>query len=142
MTEPQAVEGHCLCGAVRVRATPLHRAVEACHCTMCRRWSGVAFVGAQCGSEVEIEGEVTRYRSSDWAERGFCPRCGANLFYRHLPTGGYAFTAGLFPDDAFEPLREEIFIDEKPGYYAFAGEAETLTGAEVMAKYGLGSDGA
>lgn len=137
---PQAIEGHCLCGEVRIRATPLSRHVEACHCTMCRRWSGTAFVGVQCGSAVEIAGEVTRYRSSDWAERGFCPRCGTHLFYHHLPADTYGFTAGLFPDDAFLPLSEEIFIDEKPAYYAFAGDAERLTGAEVMAKYGLGAE--
>lgn len=130
------IEGHCLCGAICVRATPVRRHVEACHCTMCRQWSGVAFLGVQCGSDVEIEGEahVVRYRSSQWAERGFCGRCGSNLFYRFLPADGYSFTAGLFPDDALLPLSEEIFIDEKPAYYAFDAESEKLTGAEVIAK--------
>ena len=31
-----------------------------------------------------------------------------------------------------------IFIDEKPGYYGFAGDRERLTGPEVMAKFGVG----
>lgn len=139
----QRIEGQCLCGAVTVRATPLRRHVEACHCTMCRRWSGIAFVGVQCGGEVEIEGEahVVRYRSSEWAERGFCGTCGSNLFYLYLPLGHYGFTAGLFSDDAFLPLSEEIFIDEKPAYYAFDADSEKLTGPEVMAKYGIGTDG-
>ena len=130
------IEGHCLCGAVTVRGTPVRGHVEACHCNMCRRWSGIAFLGVQCGSAVEIEGEehVVRYRSSDWAERGFCGRCGSNLFYRFIPADNYSFLAGLFPDDALQPIAEEIFIDEKPPYYAFAGEAEKLTGAEVLAK--------
>lgn len=75
-----------------------------------------------------------RYRSSPWAERGFCGRCGSNLFFHYLPAGSHGLLAGLFPDDALEPLAEEIFIDEKPAYYAFAGEAEKLTGAEVMAQ--------
>jgi hypothetical protein len=137
-----AIEGHCLCGAVTVRATPTRRHVEACHCTMCRRWSGIAFVGVMCGSKVEIGGEehVTRYRSSGWAERGFCGTCGSNLFYRYLPLDNYGFTAGLFPDEALLPLSEEIFVDEKPAYYAFAGDAEKLTGEEVKAKYGIGQD--
>jgi hypothetical protein len=47
--------------------------------------------------------------------------------------------AGLFPDDALLPLDEEIFIDEKRDYYAFAGDAEKLTGAEVMAKFNVGA---
>ncbi len=130
------IEGHCLCGAVTMRATPSRGHVEACHCTMCRQWGGSALLSVQCGSQVEIAGEahVTRYRSSRWAERGFCARCGSHLFYRYVPADGYAFAAGLFPDDALLTLSEEIFIDEKPGYYAFAGEAEKLTGAEVIAK--------
>ena len=136
----QRIEGKCLCGAVTIRATPKRRTVEACHCSMCRRWSGVAYVGVQCGSQVEIEGEdnVVRYRSSEWAERGFCGRCGSSLFFHYLPLDTYGFLAGLFPDDSFEPLAEEIFIDEKPLYYSFAGDAEKLTGAEVMAKFGVG----
>jgi hypothetical protein len=109
---------------------------------MCRRWNGVAFVGVQCGENVEFEGEehVVRYRSSEWAERGFCGRCGSSLFFLYLPLGNYGFTAGIFPDDALEPLAEEIFIDEKPGYYAFDADSEKLTGPEVIAKYGIGQE--
>jgi hypothetical protein len=136
----ERIEGRCLCGAVTVRATPVRRHVDACHCTMCRRWSGIAYVGVHCGSEVEFEGEehIVRYRSSEWAERGFCGKCGSNLFFHYLPKGTYGVLAGLFPDEALEPLAEEIFIDQKPDYYAFAGTRERLTGAEVMAKFGVG----
>src|SRR5687767_14022975 len=107
------IEGHCLCGAVTVRATPVRRQVEACHCHMCRKWSGIAYLGVQCGSNVEFEGEenVVRYRSSEWAERGFCGRCGRNLFFYYPPKGTYGLLAGLFPDDALLRLNEEIFID-------------------------------
>ena len=136
----ERIEGQCLCGAVTVRAVPRRRAVEACHCTMCRKWGGVAYLGVQCGSDVAFEGEehVVRYRSSEWAERGFCGRCGSNLFFHYLPKDSYGLLAGLFADDALEPLNEEIFIDEKPDYYAFAGGAEKMTGAEVMGKFGVG----
>ena len=137
------IEGQCLCGAVTVRATPKRRHVEACHCSMCRRWGGSAYLGVQCGTDVEFGGEenVVRFRSSEWAERGFCGRCGSNLFFHYLPLGTYGLLAGLFPDDALLPLNEEIFIDQKPDYYSFAGDAEKLTGAEVMAKFGVGQDG-
>lgn len=137
MTGRERIEGHCLCGAVTVRGTPAKPHVEACHCTMCRRWSGIAFVGIQCGSDVEIEGEtaVVRYRSSAWAERGFCGRCGSNLFFRYIPADAYSFLAGLFGDEAkLAPMAEEIFIDEKPDYYAFDARSAKLTGAEVIAK--------
>ena len=130
----QAIEGACLCGAVSVRGRPVRGGVEACHCTMCRKWGGSALLSVQCGTDVEIAGEVVRYRSSGWAERGFCGRCGSNIFYRYVPADVYAFAAGLFPDDALEPLSEEIFIDEKPAYYAFDADCEKLTGPEIIAK--------
>jgi hypothetical protein len=143
MTEDgDRIEGKCLCGAVTVRVGPRRRNVEACHCSMCRRWGGSAYVGVQCGSDVLFVGEenVVRYRSSEWAERGFCGRCGSNLFFHYLPKDTYGLLAGLFPDDALLPLCEEIFIDEKPDYYAFAGDAEKMTSAEVMAKFGVGQE--
>lgn len=138
--DAKAIEGHCLCAAVSVRATPVNRKVEACHCTMCRRWAGSAFLGVECRGAVTIEGEeqVIRYRSSEWAERGACRRCGSNLFYRYLPDDHYTFAAGLFPDEALRPLAQEIFFDEKPAYYAFDAGSEKLTGAEVMEKFGFG----
>lgn len=144
MNETERIDGKCLCGAVSVRAVPRRRTVEACHCTMCRKWSGVAYLGVQCGSDVEFEGEenIVRYRSSEWAERGFCGRCGSNLFFHYLPKDSYGLLAGLFPNDALEELAEEIFIDERPAYYAFAGDAEKISGAEVMAKFGVGESGA
>ena len=50
------------------------------------------------------------------------------------PRDAFPKSAGLFPDEALEPLAEEIFIDERPDYYASAGDAERMTGTEVMAK--------
>lgn len=74
--------GGCLCGAVQYRATadPI-RAVN-CHCGMCRRISGAAFlthVHFPIGAFTWTQGEPTRYRSSAFAARGFCPQCGSTL---------------------------------------------------------------
>ncbi|AMO72059.1 GFA family protein [Sphingorhabdus sp. M41] len=128
--------GHCLCGAVTIKARPVRPHVEACHCAMCRRWGGSAFLGVQCGPDVEIEGEdhVTRYASSDWAERGFCSQCGSNLFYRFTPADNYSFPAGLFDDLGGATMSEQIFVDEKPDYYDFAQKTVMKTGAEIIAE--------
>ncbi len=74
--------GRCLCGAVRYRATanPL-RAVN-CHCNICRRTSGAAFltfVHFPVAAFTWTQGMPTRYRSSREAERGFCAICGSTL---------------------------------------------------------------
>ena len=138
------LQGRCLCGGVTITATPKELHVEACHCPMCRSWGGGAFLSLACGADTEIQGEdlVVRYRSSDWADRGFCGRCGSHLFYCYLPEGSYAVAAGLFPDERLEPVSEEIFIDEKPAYYSFAGPTRKVTAAEVMARFGFEADDA
>lgn len=130
------LEGKCLCGAVTVRMTPPEPHVEACHCGMCRRWGGGPFLSLKLVTDPEFDGEdeVQRYRSSDWAERGFCRKCGTHLFYYFRPKRGYSFTAGLFGGAGGFDFTEEIFIDSKPDYYDFAGTRERLTEAEVMAK--------
>ena len=44
MSEQAPVTGHCLCGSVTVTATSSKPHLEACHCEMCRRWCGSAYV--------------------------------------------------------------------------------------------------
>ncbi|MCR5870396.1 MULTISPECIES: GFA family protein [unclassified Sphingomonas] len=139
MSDAKQLDGHCLCGAVRVRIAAPAPVIEACHCSMCRRWGGGPLLSLRLVTDPQIDGaeHIVRYHSSDWAERGFCRNCGTHLFYYYAPKDGYSFGAGLFEGvDAF-PLTEEIFVDEQPAGYAFAGDHERLTGAEVMAKAGI-----
>ena len=74
--------GRCSCGAVRWRASADPLRVVSCHCGMCRRSSGAAFltfVHFPAGAFEWISGQPTRYRSSKNAERGFCAVCGSTL---------------------------------------------------------------
>ena len=74
--------GGCLCGAVRYRATEGPVRAVNCHCGMCRKSSGAAFltfVHFAVGAFTWTAGAATRYRSSSEAERGFCDRCGSQL---------------------------------------------------------------
>ncbi|MDV3002528.1 MAG: hypothetical protein N5P05_004183 (plasmid) [Chroococcopsis gigantea SAG 12.99] len=130
------MKGNCFCGTITVR-TPDKKTVDACHCGMCRRWGGGPALGIPCGADVEIENaqKLKVYRSSDWAERAFCSECGTHIFYRLLPTGEYFVPAGLFQDGIEFEFTEQIFIDKKPPYYAFANPTVNLTEAEVFAKF-------
>jgi len=141
MAETVERRGQCLCGAVRITAASASNHVGACHCDMCRRWGGGPLMALDCGTDVTIDGEehVAVFDSSAWADRGFCRRCGSNLFYRIKATGQYMMSAGLFEPDESLVFDHQVFIDEKPAYYTFAEETEDLTGAEVFAKYGAPS---
>ena len=124
----------CLCGAIEVIAE-IPSDVGLCHCSMCRRWSGGPMFALHCGSQVECKGATpATYRSSEWAERGFCAQCGTHLFYHLLPSNEYILPAGLFQDQPFT-LSSEIFIDEKPAFYEFKNKTQQMTGQEVFAKF-------
>ncbi len=47
---------------------------------------------------------------------------------------------GLFDEVQGLVLDHQVFVDEKPGYYAFAGETRELTGAEVFALFAEGKE--
>lgn len=138
MSETMPSGGQCLCGAVTVHVEVDKAHVDACHCSICRRWGGGPFlgVGAQGGVRFDGEGDISVYSSSDWAERGFCKHCGTHLFYRLKGGQHYALPAGLIEGDLAWTMTEQIFIDEKPSWYDFANETHNMTGAEVFEKYG------
>lgn len=75
-------EGGCLCGAIRYRATGDPLRCMLCHCEDCRKHSGapcLSFVHFPLSAFQWIGAEPTRYRSSSYAERGFCPTCGSTV---------------------------------------------------------------
>lgn len=130
------MQGRCLCGAVSVTARD-NPEMNACHCGMCRRWGGGPMMSVHCGPDVRIEGadKVTRFQSSDWAERAFCSVCGTHLYYRLIPVNDHVLPVGLFQDGPEFQFVEQIFIDRKPPNYDFANATSRLTEAEVFARY-------
>ena len=135
MSDPNARKhGTCLCGSVAVTAEPVP-SMQACHCSMCRTWGGGPFLSIPCKS-ASFDGPVSRFASSDAADRGFCPTCGTHLFFHVKKADIYAVPAGLFDDSSDIPLRAQIYVEEKPDAYSFAEDTKNLTGAEFEAKFG------
>jgi len=136
MTMSDTLNGQCLCGAVTVTAKPGDDGLHACHCAMCRRWTGSAFVGmAIAPGDLTANGPIKTYVSSEWAERSFCDTCGSTLWYR-VTLPGHEFNhvaAGLFDDAGGQALTKEVFIDNKPDGYAFAGDHTLVTKDEMLA---------
>ena len=130
-----AIQGHCLCGAVEITIDAPAREIEICQCSMCRRWSGAIYT-AQTGESVTIEGEdkASVYRSSEWAERAFCGTCGSHLWFRFLPTGNRSFSAGLFDAASSHAIDKEIFVDEAADWCRIQGDHPRQTAAEVIAE--------
>ena len=136
MAEDLSLTGRCMCGAVKIIATADKLDVAACHCDMCRRWSAGPFMEVTC-QKVTFEGDenVGRIRSSDWAERGFCTKCGSNLFYHIVESSDYQISAGLLDEQSMLRMSLQVFTDNKPQYYEFANKTKMMTAAEVFAAY-------
>ena len=136
-----ALTGKCICGSVSYRIDADKAEVGACHCSVCRRFSGGVFFGLEAKpDEVTLKGEenLTRYASSEWAERGFCKTCGASLFYRLTvgPLAGvYHFGAGTLDDWGDLKLGQEIFTTSRPGAFALAGDHQRLSDEETLAMF-------
>lgn len=94
-----------------------------------------------CGG-VTFEGEenIGRIRSSDWAERGFCNKCGSNLFYHIVGSDEYQVSAGLLDDSSKLRMSLQVFTDAKPSFYEFANDTKMMTGEEVVAAFARSKD--
>lgn len=139
----ERIKGQCLCGSVQFDIGGFAH-VDVCHCAMCQRWTGGAFIGADVtDGDVVISKSSTLkwYASSEWAKRGFCSDCGSSLFYRlNEAPDFWAIASGSLDMPKGERIGKEIFIDEKPDYYDLAGEQPKLTGAEFLATLNGGDE--
>jgi hypothetical protein len=142
MSDRNAVKGSCLCGAVNLSTTSINPHVAACHCSTCRKWGGSSLLAVECGRDVSFSGEenIGVYPSSDWAERGFCNKCGSHLFYRLKENNHHYIPVGIFDNSKDFVFDLQVFIEEKPEYYSFANETKNMTGSELFAMFPPPSD--
>lgn len=142
MTE---MTGQCMCGAVRFTATNVPDKFGVCHCEMCRRWTGTAFANVEVPNDsLHWEGvaQIATLQSSQWAERGWCRRCGTPLYWRMTEENAYSSTTdvslGLFDDPSVFTMASEIYIDHKPTSFAYEDQGQKkLTRAECVEKFPL-----
>jgi len=135
------IEGSCLCGAVNISVAAPTPKLRACHCEMCRKLtSGIFFSLLTDQDGMEVTGPAATFRSSDWAERGFCSTCGSVLWYGTVHDGARYLSAGLFPEAAGGDLVIEFYEDHKPKGYALTGTHQKLTRDETIALFTGGED--
>lgn len=112
--------GSCLCGTVRFRVTGPLREVVFCHCSQCRKQTGLYYASTNCANEdIEIEGRdnITWYRASDTAARGFCRHCGSALFWKHDDADHISIQAGSLEKPTDLVRGYHIFCADKGDFY-------------------------
>jgi hypothetical protein len=118
MSDKQA--GGCLCGAVRFVTTGPLREVVFCHCSQCRKQSGLYVAATSVAAEaLELRGgdNITWFAASDFAKRGFCRVCGSSLFWRPNDRSRYAIHAGAFDDPSCLVPGYHICTEGRAGFY-------------------------
>jgi hypothetical protein len=116
--------GQCFCGQVRytVDAEPL--GARSCWCRDCQRIaSGSATVNVLFPEDsVTFEGEFATIEkiadSGNRVARGFCPKCGSQLFSRTTaPTGApIRIRAGTLDDPELMAPQETIWVSSAPSW--------------------------
>jgi len=124
------MKGQCVCGATTFTVELKNHDVHACHCSICRRQtSGVIMtIDVEQGSlKFTQDDHLSIYNSSEWGERGFCNCCGTNLFWR-TKDRSYCNINAFALDQQLQELKfnMEIFIDNKPEFYAFNNETKKI----------------
>ncbi|WP_119082685.1 GFA family protein [Altererythrobacter sp. B11] len=127
--------GGCQCGRIRFSAAVEPDKAYACHCKMCRKATGgawIAFAGVR-KEDVTWEREPDWYASSPIARRPFCSHCGTPLGFAFPDSETMDLTVGAFDDPAaFRPAHNyatESMLDAwtdltgLPGYRSEENEA-------------------
>lgn len=119
----QALEGGCLCGAVRYRATTQPAMVGNCYCTDCRKSSGTT----HCTHAVVQDGAFSAIGSIKFHDRpadsgniisrGFCPECGSAILSYNSAMPGVTFirVSSLDDPDAVEP-QMTVYASRAPAW--------------------------
>lgn len=118
MTEKHG--GSCLCGAVRFSVSGSLETASACHCSQCRKQTGLYYASTNVATDdISVTGSenISWYQSSPTARRGFCRVCGSALFWAADDADTISVMAGLFDDPGELKIGYHIFCADKASFY-------------------------
>lgn len=110
------LEGGCLCGQLRYRATPEKREGYYCHCRMCQLAFGntrVPFLNLKKGDFAWTRGEPVYYHSSKIARRGRCGHCGTPMTFEYLGSERMDIAVGTLDDPGAVPPTSHFAVESR-----------------------------
>lgn len=111
------ISGSCQCGSVRYEIAGNFQAVGNCHCSICRKANGAAYVTWGIIDPAQFRwtaGQdcITSYQSSPDRYRCFCRKCGSPLASRHAEQVAEVVLGSVDGDPGARP-QEHIFVNSK-----------------------------
>lgn len=112
-------QGSCNCGGVNWEVQGEMRPIVACHCSQCRKQSGLYFAATAADDKsLTIKGDTLKwYKASPEASRGFCGTCGSSLFWKHDEEDFTSILAGSIDGASGLEIAKHIYVGDKPDWY-------------------------
>jgi hypothetical protein len=125
------IRGSCLCGKVHFEIDGKTTDIGMCHCSKCRKVSGVAsnatlMVSSDNFKWVSGGDELTKFEMADGWGAWRCSACGSPVPKLHPGGGAYWVPAGLLDSDPGVPISGHIFVGSKATWDEIAGQAPQL----------------
>ena len=120
------LRGGCCCGRVQYTSTSLPSDIQHCHCIMCRRLSGSAFLTfadfPTSSVTLDPSASLQTLYLSDVAERGYCSACGTPITMKYAcEPEKMSIAAGTIDEESVErglgQATAHIFLSQKAGWY-------------------------
>ncbi len=114
------IRGGCLCEGVRFTVNRQPRNLSGCHCGQCRKTSGSYAPSMECPADsvvFETDASLAWFRSSEFAERGFCRLCGSRLFWRADGDPMLWVAVGALDGETGLSIDRHIYVADKPDWY-------------------------
>ena len=123
--------GSCLCGAVKFEIDGKTTEIGMCHCSKCRKVSGVAsnanlLVGQQGFRWISGEDALSKFEMADGWGPWRCSVCGSPVPKPHRSGGAYMVPTGLLDSDPGVRIAGHIFVASKAPWDEIAGDAPQL----------------
>jgi hypothetical protein len=138
--EKVMIEGRCLCGTVRYEVAAPLAALLHCHCSMCRKHHGTAFVTwavvpASGFRYTAGQDHTRRFASSQTYHRSFCTTCGAVTPEAAASGEHVVIPAGNLEGDPGMTPQLHMFVASKAPWYEITDSLPQH--AEYPAEFGM-----
>ncbi|MEL7430044.1 MAG: GFA family protein [Pseudomonadota bacterium] len=99
------------------------RPIVACHCSQCRKQTGLYYAAtAAKNSDLRITETTLKWFQASpetipEAKRGFCSVCGSAMFWKNEKEDFTSILAGSIDGESGLAVKEHIFTDTIPDWY-------------------------
>ena len=122
------ITGRCECAKVQYQVDGEITDFSHCHCSICRRFGGAAFVSwggvaRDAFSYVSGEDHVRAYSFSERADCIFCTTCGSTILVDFKPEADMLYiTMGTVDGDVDCPIGYHQFVGSKAPWYEISDD--------------------